>query len=118
LGKTNSQAPNWGDIKRKSYQNLIFFPLGGVGKFGMNLMILIFEGQYFVFDCGALFPDDYILGVDKVIPKLPEEFAASFGNPTAYLISHGHEDHIGSLPAYLESHPAPVYSTGCTKTSN
>lgn len=109
-----NNAPNWAEISSKSFHSFVFFPIGGIGKFGMNLLVLVYRGKYFVFDCGALFPDAYILGVDKVVPKLPSDFVSFFGNPSAYLISHGHEDHIGSLPTFLENYPAPVYATGWT----
>ncbi len=86
------------------------FPLGGCGEIGMNFTVLLVNGFYYFIDCGSLFPYKEP-GVKLIFPgikKLQEKKIF----PTAWLITHGHEDHIGALPYLHPLFPAPIYSYG------
>ena len=86
---------------------------GGCGEFGMNVTLYIFQEKLYVVDCGVAFAPDHEIGIDSHVPDLDEIFEY-FGGPSAYLITHGHEDHVGALPLVLENWPAPVYLTKWT----
>ncbi len=88
-------------------------PFGGCGEFGMNLTGYLFRGKLFVVDCGVMFPDPSKLGVEAIYPKIDTWFE-QLGGVHAYLITHGHEDHIGALPYVLDRWPAPLYATPWT----
>jgi ribonuclease J len=85
-------------------------PLGGLGEIGLNCMLLEFGGRAIAIDCGLMFPDVHMLGIDRVIPDLT--YLRQFGeNFLGFIITHGHEDHIGALPYVLRDLSAPVYAT-------
>jgi ribonuclease J len=92
---------------------LRLLPLGGLGEIGMNLMALEYEDEIILIDCGLMFPEPYMLGVDIVIPEistlLPEKQRIR-----ALILTHGHEDHIGALPFVLPQLEVPVYGTELT----
>ena len=94
-------------------QGIIVFPIGGCGEFGKNMTGYVIEGRLFVVDAGILFADQRSLGVASVIPDVSEIFA-KFGGPAAYIITHGHEDHIGALPFICRDWPALIYATPWT----
>jgi ribonuclease J len=88
-------------------------PLGGLGEFGMNCLALRYGDDIIVVDCGMMFPDDELLGVDSVIP----DFAYLEQNREhvrAVFLTHGHEDHIGALPFFLDEFSIPIYGTAFT----
>lgn len=87
--------------------------IGGCGEFGMNMTCYIFQGQLHVVDCGLSFAEDHELGVDAHIPKA-DEIIEIYGGIASYIITHGHEDHVGALPYFLQRWPAPVYATAWT----
>ncbi|MBC7661743.1 MAG: ribonuclease J [Chitinophagaceae bacterium] len=99
LSKLSERDPN----------RIYMFIVGGCGEFGMNLTIYAHKGQTYVVDCGLSFAETYEIGVDARIPDISQLESILGGPPTAYLITHGHEDHIGALPYFLERWPAPVY---------
>jgi len=99
LSKLSERDPN----------RMYMFTVGGCGEFGMNLTIYAHKGQTYVVDCGLSFAETYEIGVDARIPDISQLESILGGPPTAYLITHGHEDHIGALPYFLERWPAPVY---------
>lgn len=84
-------------------------PLGGLGEIGLNCLAVQFNEHAFAIDCGLMFPELHMLGVDRVIPDptFLKEFRENFHG---YVITHGHEDHIGALPYLLREMPAPVYA--------
>lgn len=92
---------------------LQIIPLGGLGEFGMNSMAVRYGDDIIVIDAGMMFPDSELLGVDRVTP----DFAYLVQNKEhvrALLLTHGHEDHIGSVPFLLSKIPMPVYGTPFT----
>ncbi len=92
-------------------KTLRIIPMGGCGEFGMNLTAYLWQKKLFVIDCGVKFPDPIRLGTDAVLPDVSPYFTEA-GGVYAYIITHGHEDHIGALPHVLKKWPAPVYATG------
>jgi ribonuclease J len=88
-------------------------PLGGLGEFGMNMMALEYEGHLIVIDCGVIFPDAELLGVDVVIPDITY-LRDNRECLRAIVLTHGHEDHIGALPYVLDELDVPVYGTPFT----
>jgi ribonuclease J len=88
-------------------------PLGGLGEFGMNMMALEYEGHIIVIDCGVIFPDAELLGVDVVIPDI-SYLRDHRDHLRAIVLTHGHEDHIGALPYVMDEVDAPVYGTPFT----
>jgi len=85
-------------------------PLGGLGEIGLNCLILEYAGEAIAIDCGVMFPDPSMLGVDLVIPEF--EYLRQLGDRfRGFVITHGHEDHIGALPYALREIEAPVWAT-------
>lgn len=92
---------------------LRLIPIGGLGEFGMNALVVHGPQNLFLVDCGQLFPSDDQPGIDAVVPDFAylEPFAEKL---QAVLLTHGHEDHIGALPTLLRRWPVPVYGTAFT----
>lgn len=88
-------------------------PLGGLGEFGMNMLLVVWEETAILIDAGAMFPGPELPGVDLVIPQL-EGLAERVGRLTAVVLTHGHEDHIGALPYVWSLLDGPVYGTPLT----
>jgi ribonuclease J len=88
-------------------------PLGGLGEIGLNMMLVDSGDDIIAVDCGLLFPDDEMPGVDYVIPDFAylREHAKRF---RAVVLTHGHEDHIGALSYLLREFQVPVYGTPLT----
>ncbi len=92
---------------------LRIIPLGGVDEFGKNITVFEYEDDILVVDCGLIFPKEDMLGIDLVIPDVTY-LVENRDRLRGYLITHGHEDHIGALPYVLRQVPAPVYGTKLT----
>jgi ribonuclease J len=88
---------------------LEIIPLGGLGEFGMNLMVYRTGEDCLVVDAGMMFPGAEHLGVDVVIPDL--SFLDDCGTIHGVILTHGHEDHLGALPFLLDRHDVPVHAT-------
>lgn len=88
-------------------------PLGGLGEIGLNMMVLEYGGDMVVIDAGLMFPEDYMLGVDMVIPDC-SYLRQHKEKLRGIILTHGHEDHIGALPFVLRDFNAPVYGTPFT----
>ncbi len=86
-------------------------PLGGMGEIGKNLCIWETEDDAIVVDAGLAFPEEEMLGIDIVIPELEYLFSIR-DKVSAIIVTHGHEDHIGSLPYVLQQMTVPVYGPG------
>lgn len=93
---------------------LRIIPLGGMGEVGRNLTVVEFGEQIAVIDCGLMFPESDMLGVDLVVPNV-SYLRDNVDRLSGYLITHGHEDHIGALPYLLPHAPAPVFATRLTR---
>lgn len=88
-------------------------PLGGLGEFGMNCMALRYGDDIIVVDCGMMFPDAELMGVDSVIPDFTY-LADRKEMVRGLILTHGHEDHIGGVPYLLSELDIPVYGTAFT----
>jgi ribonuclease J len=88
-------------------------PLGGLGQFGMNMTVFRYGDQMIIVDCGMMFPDEDLLGVDIAIPDLSyiEEHRDEL---VGIVLTHAHEDHVGALPFVLQMVNVPVYATEFT----
>ena len=87
--------------------------LGGVDEIGKNMYVFEYEDDIIVVDCGSIFPKEDMLGVDLVIPDV-SYLVAKKRNVRGYLLTHGHEDHIGAIPYILRQVPAPMFGTKLT----
>ena len=88
-------------------------PLGGLGEIGLNMMLVESGDDLIAIDCGLMFPDDELPGIDCVIPDFSYALGKRAGFRAVFL-THGHEDHIGALPYLLRGAPVPVYGTAMT----
>ncbi|MBD5540451.1 MAG: ribonuclease J [Lachnospiraceae bacterium] len=92
---------------------LKIIPLGGLEQIGMNITAFEYEDSIVVVDCGLSFPEDDMLGIDLVIPDVTY-LKENQDKIKGFMITHGHEDHIGALPYVLKEIPVPVYATKLT----
>jgi ribonuclease J len=88
-------------------------PLGGLGEIGLNMMVIQHEDNILVVDAGLMFPDDYMPGVDLVIPDFTY-LRNHKKDVKAIILTHGHEDHIGAIPFFLREFNVPIFGTGFT----
>jgi ribonuclease J len=94
-------------------RKLQVIPLGGLGEFGMNMTAIRYGEDILVVDCGMMFPEAELLGVDLVMPDLT--FLKEHREEVrALVLTHGHEDHIGAVPYFLGEIDVPVYGTDFT----
>ncbi|MGN0994684.1 MAG: ribonuclease J, partial [Butyricicoccus sp.] len=94
-------------------EKLKIVPLGGLNEIGKNMTAIEYGNDIVVIDCGLAFPDDDMLGVDSVIPDVTY-LKRNIKKVRGFLITHGHEDHIGSIPYVLREVNAPIYATRLT----
>ena len=92
---------------------LKIIPLGGLGEIGLNMMVFEYGSTLFMVDAGLMFPEDYMLGVDFVIPDMAY-LRQSRARLAGIVLTHAHEDHIGALPYLLKDFKAPVFGTPFT----
>ena len=92
---------------------LKIIPLGGLEQIGMNITAFEYEDSIIVVDCGLAFPADDMLGIDLVIPDVTY-LKENKEKVKGFVITHGHEDHIGALPYILRDLNVPVYATRLT----
>ena len=88
-------------------------PLGGLGEIGLNMMAIEHDQYILVVDAGLMFPDDYMPGVDLVIPDF-QYLTQNKDRVKAIILTHGHEDHIGAMPFFLKEFSVPVFGTRFT----
>jgi ribonuclease J len=82
-------------MAKKSSLKIIF--LGGLNEVGRNIAVLEKDGSIIVIDCGIMFPDDYLPGIDYLIPDF-SYLKRNVSQIKAFIFTHGHEDHIGAIP--------------------
>ncbi len=99
--------------RENSRPPLRIIPLGGLGEIGLNMMVMEYGDTIIVIDCGLMFPEDYMLGIDIVIPDV-SYLKRNREKVKAFVITHGHEDHTGALPFVLREINAPIYATALT----
>lgn len=92
---------------------LKIIPLGGLGEIGLNMMVFEFGASMFIVDAGLMFPEDYMLGIDYVIPDM-SYIKEQKSNILGVVLTHAHEDHIGALPYLLKEINVPIYGTPFT----
>ena len=101
------------DGKKDGKGKLKIIPLGGLEQIGMNITAFEYEDSIIVVDCGLAFPGDDMLGIDLVIPDVTY-LKQNIDKVKGFVITHGHEDHIGALPYILQQVNVPVYGTKLT----
>ncbi len=92
---------------------LKIIPLGGLGEIGLNMMVFEYGESAFIVDAGLMFPEDYMLGIDYVIPDM-NYIKQIKSNISGVVLTHAHEDHIGAVPYLLKEMNLPVYGTPFT----
>ena len=107
------QSRGTGRRGRKSAAKLKIIPLGGLEQIGMNITAFEYGDSIVVVDCGLSFPEDDMLGIDLVIPDVTY-LKENISKVKGFVITHGHEDHIGALPYVLKEVNVPIYSTKLT----
>lgn len=100
-------------MKNVNNSKLKIIPLGGLEQIGMNITAFEFEDSIIVVDCGLSFPEDDMLGIDLVIPDVTY-LKDNINKVKGFVITHGHEDHIGALPYVLRDVNVPIYATKLT----
>ena len=94
-------------------ENLKIIPLGGLGEVGRNMMVYEYKDSIIIVDCGLLFPDNDMLGIDYIIPDF-SYLRSRKDKIKGILFTHGHEDHIGAIHHLVEEIQAPIYGTPLT----
>ena len=92
---------------------LKIIPLGGVGEIGKNMTVIEYENDILIIDCGLIFPDEEMPGIDVVIPDMTY-LEQNQDRIRGMCVTHGHEDHIGAIPFAMERFRCPIYGTRFT----
>ena len=92
---------------------LKIIPIGGLGEIGLNMMAIEYGPDLLIVDAGLMFPNDYMPGIDLVIPDFTY-IRENKEKLKALILTHGHEDHIGAIPFFLKEFPLPVFGTSFT----
>ena len=100
-------------MKKNHNGKLKIIPLGGLEQIGMNITAFEYEDSIVVVDCGLSFPENDMLGIDLVIPDVTY-LKDNIEKVKGFVITHGHEDHIGALPYVLKEINVPIYATKLT----
>ncbi|MDD2958436.1 MAG: ribonuclease J [Lachnospiraceae bacterium] len=100
-------------MKTTNTQAVKIIPLGGLDKIGMNITAIEYNDTIIVVDCGISFPDDDMPGIDKVIPDVTY-LVENREKVKGFVITHGHEDHIGAIPYIIPQINVPIYATKLT----
>lgn len=101
------------NVVQQNSSKLKIIPLGGLEQIGMNITAFEYEDCIIVVDCGLSFPADDMLGIDLVIPDITY-LKENVEKVRGFMITHGHEDHIGALPYVLKELSVPIYATKLT----
>ncbi|MCW9049257.1 MAG: ribonuclease J, partial [Deltaproteobacteria bacterium] len=98
----------------KSSEHIRLFPFGGLGEIGMNMLGIEYAGKILLIDCGLMFPEAYMFGIDLVLPDV-SALEARTEDIVGLVLTHGHEDHIGAIPFLWEQLGEPrIYGTKLT----
>ena len=100
-------------MKKEYVGSVKIIPLGGLDKIGMNITAIQYDDSIIVVDCGLAFPEEEMLGIDLVIPDVTY-LKENADKVKGFVITHGHEAHIGSIPYVLKEVNAPIYATKLT----
>lgn len=100
-------------MRTKQVEKIRIFSLGGVGEIGKNMYVVELDDDIFVIDAGVMFPEDEMLGIDKVIPDISYLIERQ-DRIKAIFLTHGHEEHIGAIAYVLKKITVPVYGTKLT----
>ncbi len=100
-------------MKKEPKSKLKIIPIGGLELIGMNITAFEYEDSIVVVDCGLAFPEDDMLGIDLVIPDVTY-LKDNINKVKGFVITHGHEDHIGALSYVLKDINVPIYATKLT----
>jgi len=100
-------------VTKQKNNKVKVIPLGGLGEVGKNMTVIETEEDIVVIDCGVAFPDFDMLGIDMVIPDI-SYLVKNVEKIRGVILTHGHEDHTGSLPFFLQKINVPVYGTRLT----
>ena len=90
-------------------ESLKIIPLGGLEQIGMNMTAFEYGDSIVVVDCGLAFPEDDMLGIDFVIPDVTY-LVENYSKVKGFVITHGHEDHIGAIPYVFKKLNVPIYT--------
>jgi len=100
-------------LKKENNGTVKIIPIGGLEQIGMNMTAIESEDSIIVIDCGLAFPDDEMLGIDLVIPDITY-LKDNIAKVKGFVITHGHEDHIGAIPYVMKDINVPIYATKLT----
>jgi len=101
------------DTPAQDISGLKITPLGGLGEIGLNMMLFEYGNDIIIVDCGLMFPEPYMLGIDLVIPDVSSLLERK-DSIRGIFLTHGHEDHIGALPYILREINPPIFGTALT----
>jgi len=113
LEQTNQTEELVSKQHKKPAKNLKVMFLGGIGEIGKNMTVLEYGNDIIVIDCGVMFPSADMLGIDLVVPDITY-LVENKEKVRGFLITHGHEDHIGSVPYVVNEIKAPLYASKMT----
>lgn len=100
-------------MKKENVGSVKVIPLGGLEQIGMNITAIEYDDSVVVVDCGLSFPEEEMLGIDLIIPDVTY-LKENIDKVKAFVITHGHEDHIGAIPYVLKEVNVPIYATRLT----
>ena len=100
-------------MKKVNIGSVKIIPLGGLEQIGMNITAIQYDDSIIVVDCGLSFPEEEMLGIDLVIPDVTF-LKQNLDKVKGFVITHGHEDHIGAIPYVLKDVNVPIYATKLT----
>ena len=100
-------------MKKENIGSVKVIPLGGLEQIGMNITAIEYDDSIVVVDCGLSFPEEEMLGIDLIIPDV-SYLKDNIDKVKAFVITHGHEDHIGAIPYVLKEVNVPIYATRLT----